>query len=163
MGFDIQQATACLQSLDLVTLFQVLGWTVPTDQPAIAIKACKRSYRAQCIAQRGNTKVWEIKLSAPVDLSVQIKTKLHKSIHKKHPQPLIVFTDRQCCRSLWCWQSNYGRLQSLVFVRHQPLANWYIRLRYLANYSNSAPLELYSRTVDCGEFTQQLRQQLNQL
>ncbi|MEM6254534.1 MAG: hypothetical protein AAF821_16580 [Cyanobacteria bacterium P01_D01_bin.156] len=164
MGFDTQQAEICLQSLDLIRLFQnVLGWNAPTGQRSISMKACHHSYRAQCIAQKGSTKIWEIRLDAHTDITLQIKTKLHRAIHKKHPYPLIVFINQHQTRSLWCWQNNYSRLQSLVFVRYQPLAGWHTRLKYLANFTGDESLELRSRAQDCSEFTQQLRQQLQQL
>ncbi|MGD1948118.1 MAG: hypothetical protein ACFB14_00525 [Leptolyngbyaceae cyanobacterium] len=165
MSFDIQRAEACLQSLDLVTLFRdVLGWMAPDDGRAIAIRASNQPYRAACVAQRGSTKIWEIKLTTPTALNVKLKAKLYRSIHKKFPRPLIVFTDRQRCRSLWYWQNNSDVAQSLVFIPQQPLAGWYPRLEYLANYNPAADeLDLQPRALHFAEFTQQLRQQLTQL
>ncbi|MEA5465305.1 hypothetical protein [Leptothoe sp. PORK10 BA2] len=165
MGFDMQQAETCLQSLKLVTLFQdVLGWMAPVEGRAIATRAFNHPYRAHCIAQRENVRIWEIKLNTPQDLSVKLKTRLYQSIHRKYPQPLLIFTDRQRCRSLWYWQSSPHIAQSLVFIPQQPLAGWHARLQYLANYSpNLGALNLQPQPLCCAEFTQQLRQHLDQL
>lgn len=165
MSFDMQQAETCLQSLDLVMLFtDVLGWAAPVNGRAIAIRAFNHPYRAHCIAQRGDARVWEIKLNNPEVLTAKLKTKLYQSIHKKYPQPLIVFIDRQRCRSLWYWQSASKSSQSMVFIPRQPLAAWEARLNYLADYSpDSGSLDLQSQSVNCAEFTEQLRQQLNHL
>ena len=164
MGFDMRQAERCLQSLKLVTLFQdVLGWAAPVEGRAIAIRAFNHPYRAHCVAQRTHARVWEIKLNTPDVLSVKLKARLYQSISRKYPQPLIVFTDRQRCRSLWYWQSS-ARAQSLVFIPHQPLAGWHPRLHYLANYDPAlGALDLQPQVVGYAEFTQQLRQHLDQL
>lgn len=165
MGFDLQQAEQCLQSLDLVPLFQtVLGWNPPDEKAAIAVKAFSCSYRARCIAQNGTARVWLIKLKSPAALTVQLKAKLHQAIHKKYPHPLIIFIDQQRCRSLWCWQNRYARLQSQVFISHQPLAGWLARLTYLANYKpENGILSFEALAVDSSELTQQLNVQLHNL
>lgn len=165
MGFDRQRAETCLQSLDLVTLFQtVLGWMAPSEGGAIATRAFNHPYRARCVAQRGEARIWEIRLKDPDVLTVKLKTRLYQSIHKKYPQPLIVFTDRQRRRSLWYWQCASNSWQSLVFIPQQPLAGWQARLSYLADYRPATgALNLQPRAIDCAEFTQQLRQQLDQL
>ncbi len=160
----MQQAETCLQSLDLVTLFKkVLGWSAPVQSSTLTTRAFNQPYRACCIAQRGATRIWEIKLTTPTDLSVKLKTRLYQTIHKKCPQPLIIFTDRQRLRSLWYWQSN-NRFQSLVFIAQQPLAGWYARLNYLADYSPTwGQLDFQPRPIDSDEFIPQLQQQLDQL
>lgn len=168
MGFDMRRAETCLQSLDLVILFQdVLGWMAPAEGRAIATRALNGSYRAYCIAQRGPARVWEIRLTQPEVLSVKLKARLYQTIHKKYPQPLLIFTDRQRCRSLWYWQRSSHRHHShhsLVFVTQQPLGAWPARLSYLADYTpNWGRLDLQAQPVDCVEFTSQLAQQLNQL
>ena len=165
MGFDMHQAEMYLQSLDLVTLFQdVLGWMAPDDGRAIAMRALNNPYRAACIAQRSDTKIWEIRLTAPTVLTAKLKARLYQSIHRKFPRPLLIFTDRQRCRSLWYWQSSFDIAQSVVFIPQQPLTSWYLRLKYLANYDPGAgSLELHPTTHHLVEFTQQLRQQLEQL
>ncbi len=164
MGFDIKQAETCLQSLDLATLFKdVLGWNVPSEGRAIATRAFNQSYRAHCIGQRGNGRVWEIKLNAAEDLCVKLKTRLYQSIHKKYSRPLIIFTDRQRYRSLWYWQSGPDLFQSLVFVARQPLAGWFLRLNYLYDYQPDAGALNLQPQPGCAEFAQQLQQQLDQL
>ncbi|WP_152532311.1 hypothetical protein [Leptolyngbya sp. Heron Island J] len=165
MSFDMQQAETCLHSLDLVTLFrEVLGWAAPSEGRAIATRAFNQPYRAYCIAQRDDARVWEIKLNTPINLSIKLKTRLYQTIHKKHPCPLLIFTDRQRYRSLWHWQSPADCLQSLVFISQQPIAGWRPRLHYLANYSPaSGALNLQPQSVGYGEFTQQLQQQITQL
>lgn len=164
MGFDRQQAEACLQSLDLVGLFQALGWTMPIEGRAIAIRAFKQPYRACCIGERDQARIWEIKLSDPTVLNRKLKARLYQSIHKKYPNPLLIFTDRQRYRSLWYYQNGADRCQSLVFICQQPLAGWQSRLAYLADYSAElGELDLQRRAINCAEFTQQLRQQLELL
>lgn len=165
MSFDIQQAEICLHSLDLVTLFrEVLGWSAPSEGRAIATRAFNQPYRAYCIAQRDDARIWEIKLTDPKVLSVKLKTRLYQTIHKKYPRPLIIFTDRQRYRSLWHWQNNADYFQSLVFISQQPLAGWHPRLDYLADYSpTSGPLDLQPQPIHHSEFTQQLQQQIDQV
>ncbi|MEM8610685.1 MAG: hypothetical protein AAGF93_01610 [Cyanobacteria bacterium P01_H01_bin.105] len=165
MSCDIQQAETCLQSLDLVALFRdALGWLGPSEGRAIAIRAFNQPYRAHCIAQRGDARIWEIKLTTPTDLNIKLKARLYYSVHKKYPHPLIIFTERQRCRSLWYWQNNRDDPQSLVFIPQQPLAGWRSRLDYLANYSPaSGALDLQSQPIGCIEFTEQLQQHLTQL
>ena len=165
MDFDRQQAETCLQSLKLVTLFQdVLGWTAPVEGRAISTRAFNHPYRAHCIAQRGDARVWEIKLNTPENLSVKLKARLYQAIHRKYPQPLLVLTDRQRCRSLWYWQSSAHLPQALVFIPQQPLAGWHARLQYLADYNPAlGALNLQPQALCCAEFTQQLRQYLDQL
>ncbi|MBE9068770.1 hypothetical protein IQ260_19170 [Leptolyngbya cf. ectocarpi LEGE 11479] len=164
MGFDMRWAETCLQSLDLVTLFQdVLGWMAPSEGCAIATRAFNHPYRAHCIAQRGHARIWEIRLNRPDVLSAKLKARLYQTIHKKHPQPLLIFTDRQRCRSLWYWQ-RVDSHHSLVFVTQQPFGAWSARLSYLAEYAPAwGRLDLQAQPVDCVEFTSQLRQQLGQL
>ena len=165
MGFDMQQAETCLQSLDLVTLFRdVLGWVAPGEGRAIAARAFNHPYRAQCIAQRGNTRIWEIRLSPPATLTVRLKARLYQAIHKKYPRPLIIFIDRQRDRSLWHWQCQADMPQSLVFIPQQPLGAWHARLNYLADYDPSlGALDLQPRSTGFAELAKQLQHQLNQL
>ncbi len=161
----MQQAETCLQSLDLVTLFrEVLGWSAPFGGRAISTRAFNQSYRANCIAQRGDVRIWEIKLAIPANLSLKLKSRLYQTIHKKFPHPLIIFIDRQRCRSLWHWKSRANCFQSLVFINQQPLAGWRARLDYLADYNPTwGAIDLQPKLINCAEFTQQLRQQLDQL
>ncbi|MEM7067186.1 MAG: hypothetical protein AAF572_28980 [Cyanobacteria bacterium P01_B01_bin.77] len=165
MGFDMRRAETCLQSLDLVILFQdVLGWMAPSEGRAIATRAFNYSYRAHCIAQRDHARVWEIRLNRPDVLNVKLKARLYQTIHKKYPQPLLIFTDRQRCRSLWYWQRTANSHHSLVFITQQPLGAWQARLSYLADYTPAAGrLDLQTQPIDCAEFTSQLKQQLSQL
>ncbi|MBT9316422.1 hypothetical protein [Leptothoe spongobia] len=165
MSFDMQRAETCLQSLDLVTLFQdVLGWTAPSEGRAISTRAFNQPYRAHCIAQRDDVRIWEIKLNTPTDLNAKLKARLYQSIHKKYPQPLLIFIDRRWGRSLWYWQSSPHRSQSLVFITQQPLMGWCPRLSYLATYTPvSGALDLQPKALHCEELTQELAQQLRQL
>ena len=161
----MQRAETCLQSLNLVTLFQdVLGWIAPTEGRTISIRAFNHPYRAHCIAQRDNTRIWEIKITTPQALNTRLKARLYQSIHKKYPQPLLIFVDSSRDRSLWYWQSIPNTGQSLVFISHQPLMGWRARLDYLATYTtDSGGLDLQPRPLHCSKLTQQLKLQLQQL
>ncbi|MEM9485311.1 MAG: hypothetical protein AAGA83_16690, partial [Cyanobacteria bacterium P01_F01_bin.116] len=162
MDFDRQRAETCLQSLDLVVLFQVLGWMTPSKGETIATKVLNRSYRVYCIAQREGARIWEVRLNTPTDLTVKLKSRLYQAIHKKYPQPLLIFTDRHRDRSLWYWQSCRQRGQSLVFVARQSILAWRCRLNYLATYTAaSGPLDLRPRLLNCEPLTHQLNNQLN--
>ena len=164
MEFDIKRAEECLQSLDLVNLFHVLGWTAPAEGRAISMRAFNHPYRAHCLAQRDNVRVWEIRLNEPAELTPKLKSRLYQSIHKKYPKPLLIFIDRRRIRSLWYWQSCSDWHQSLVFIAQQPLMGWLVRLSYLATYTSaSGTLDLYPKALHCKELTQQLTQQLHHL
>ncbi|NEQ51398.1 MAG: hypothetical protein F6K11_14870 [Leptolyngbya sp. SIO3F4] len=168
MDFDMQQAEVCLHSLDLITLFQgVLRWNAPIKGHTVSARVFNHTYRARCIAQRDDVRIWEVKLvklNTAAQLSSNIKVRLYQSIHKKYPQPLIIFIDYQQKRSLWYWRSCPHRAQSLVFIAQQPLMGWRPRLKYLATYTAaSGNLDLQPRAIHCKDLVQQLRQQLNYL
>lgn len=138
MDFDSQRAQDLLQALKLGDLFvSVLGWSAPQGIGAIATQFLKQLYRCRCLAQRGETTVWEIKISREVQLTPQIRERIYQTIAKQYASPLLIFTEASRTRSLWHWQQRLGEQsvpQSVVFIAGQPAQFWQSRLEKIWAY-----------------------------
>ncbi|MEO1401648.1 MAG: hypothetical protein AAFV72_10435 [Cyanobacteria bacterium J06635_1] len=142
MDFDSQRAQDLLQALKLGDLFvSALGWSPPQGIGAIATQFLKQPYRCRCLAQRGDTTVWEIKISRKGKLTPQIRGRLYQTIAKQYPSPLLIFTEASRTRSLWHWQQRLGEqsvAQCVVFIAGQPAKFWQSRLEKIWAYAPGA-------------------------
>ncbi|MEL7501354.1 MAG: hypothetical protein AAFN18_02695 [Cyanobacteria bacterium J06554_6] len=143
--FDGEQALALLRSHAFEDLFLTrLGWQKCEPKRTVTTRVFKQAYRCRCIAQRGSTTVWQIRVNRSVKLDRRVRRRLYTKLHQNDPYPLLIFCDRNHHRSLWHWHQPLGegdQPRSLVHIPQQPDCQWQPRLQQLHNYT-TGPITL---------------------
>ena len=122
MAFDTSHVRELLQEFDFATLFNELGWSLPTERRA-TLDVDGASFDRTQIAQLSGVVVYELTATDGAIPDAKTRRNVHAEISKLHHENLLIFLDRERTRSLWYWaKREQGKLspRDHPFMRGQP-------------------------------------------
>ncbi len=123
MAFDIKRTRDHLQALDYKTLFNELGWNLPTQKP-LKLVVHDTHFMLSEIAELSGVTIFEVQPQAPDGKipDATMRRTIHREVASSYHENLLIFLDAARTQSLWYWvnRDDPNHPREHLYVKGQP-------------------------------------------